>query len=276
MYCAEADGQSGRIAGLDGLTREEMTITAPPLQGKTVLVTGGAKRVGAAICRRLHAAGANLLVHYRSSALEARALQVELNARRADSVVVAQADLLKVASCSQLVKAALKPFGQLDALVNNASSFFATAIGDITEQVWDDLIGTNLKAPLFLAQAAAPELRKNHGCIVNLIDIHAEIPMRNHAVYTAAKGGLAALTRALARDLGPEVRVNGIAPGTILWPDDDTWRDEVSRQRIINQTALKRIGEPDDIARAVQFLLADAPYVTGQIIAVDGGRSVSL
>ena len=247
-----------------------------PLQDKTVLVTGGAKRVGAAICRRLHAAGANLLVHYRSSALEARALQVELNARRADSVVVAQADLLKVASCSQLVKAALKPFGKLDALVNNASSFFATAIGDITEQVWDDLVGTNLKAPLFLAQAAAPELRKNHGCIVNLIDIHAEIPMRNHAVYTAAKGGLAALTRSLARDLGPEVRVNGIAPGTILWPDDDTWRDEVSRQRIINQTALKRIGEPDDIARAVQFLLADAPYVTGQIIAVDGGRSVSL
>ena len=246
------------------------------LQGKVVLVTGGARRVGAAICRRLHAAGANLLVHYRSAALEARALQVELNARRADSVALAQADLLKTAACSQLVKAALKHFGQLDAVVNNASSFYPTAIGEITEQAWDDLVGTNLKAPLFLAQAAAPELRKQHGCIVNLVDIHAELPMRNHAVYTAAKGGLAALTRALARDLGPEIRVNGVAPGTILWPDEETWRDELSRQRIINQTALKRIGEPDDIAKAVQFLLADAPYITGQILAVDGGRSLSL
>lgn len=249
---------------------------ALPLHGKVVLVTGGARRVGAAICRRLHAAGASLFVHYRASALEARALQVELNASRAESAALAQADLIKPASGPQLVKAALKQFGRLDALVNNASSFFPTAIGEITEQVWDDLIGTNLKAPLFLAQAAAAELRKNHGCIVNLIDIHVDHPMRNHAVYTAAKGGLAALTRALARDLGPEVRVNGIAPGTILWPDDESWRDEVARQRIINQTALKRIGEPDDIARAVQFLLADAPYVTGQIIAVDGGRSVSL
>lgn len=249
---------------------------AEALEGKAVLVTGGARRVGAAICRRLHAAGASLLVHYRSSALEARALQVELNARRADSVALAQADLIKVSAATQLVKAALKQFGRLDAVVNNASSFYATAVGEITEEAWDDLIGTNLKAPLFLAQAAAPELRKNHGCIVNLIDIHAELPMRNHALYTAAKGGLLALTRALARDLGPEVRVNGIAPGTILWPDDDTWRDEVSRQRIISQTALKRIGEPDDIARAVQFLLVDAPYITGQVLAVDGGRSVSL
>jgi pteridine reductase len=246
------------------------------LQGKVVLLTGGAKRVGAAIARRLHAAGASLLVHYRSSSIEARALQVELNARRPDSVALAQSDLLKVSNSAQLVKAARKHFDRLDALVNNASSFFPTPVGEITEQAWDDLLGTNLKAPLFLAQAAAPELRKTHGCIVNLVDIHAELPMRNHAVYTAAKGGLAALTRALARDLGPEIRVNGVAPGTILWPDDESWRDEVSRQRIINQSALKRIGEPDDIARAVQFLIADAPYVTGQILAVDGGRSVSL
>jgi pteridine reductase len=246
------------------------------LQGRVVLLTGGAKRVGAAICRRLHAAGASLLVHYRSSAIEARALQVELNALRADSVALAQADLLKAASCAQLVKAAVKQFERLDALVNNASSFFPTPVGEITEEAWDDLMGTNLKAPLFLSQAAAPELRKTHGCIVNLVDIHADLPMRNHAVYTAAKGGLAALTRALARDLGPEVRVNGVSPGTILWPDDETWRDEVARQRIINQSALKRIGEPDDIARAVQFLLAEAPYVTGQILTVDGGRSITL
>jgi pteridine reductase len=253
-----------------------MTATELPLKGRAVLVTGGARRVGAAICRRLHAAGANLLVHYRSSENEARALQAELNAARADSVALARADLLEVASGTRLVGAALGHFGRLDALVNNASSFYATPVGEITERAWEDLMGTNVKAPLFLAQAAAPELRRRHGVIVNLIDIHAELPMRDHPVYTAAKGALAALTRALARDLGPEVRVNGIAPGTILWPENDTWRDESSRQRIIGRTALKRIGEPDDIARAVQFLLVDAPYVTGQIIAVDGGRSISL
>ncbi len=246
------------------------------LQDKVVLITGGARRVGAAICRRLHAAGASLLVHYRTSTIEARALQVELNAQRADSVALMQADLLKVSNAAELVKGALKRFGRLDALINNASSFYPTPVGEIGEKAWDDLIGTNLKAPLFLAQAAAPELRKNHGCIVNIIDIHAELPMRNHTVYNAAKGGLLALTRALARDLGPEVRVNGISPGTILWPEDDDWKDEVARQRIINQTVLKRIGEPDDIARAVEFLVAQSPFVTGQVLAVDGGRGVNL
>ena len=246
------------------------------LQDKVVLITGGARRVGAAICRRLHAAGASLLVHYRSSAIEARALQVELNALRADSVALLQADLLKGSNAAELVKGALKRYGRLDALVNNASSFYPTPVGEISEKAWDDLIGTNLKAPLFLSQAAAAELRKNHGCIVNIIDIHAELPMRNHAVYTAAKGGLLALTRALARDLGPEVRVNGISPGTILWPEDDAWKDEVARQRIINQTVLKRIGEPDDVARAVEFLIAQSPFVTGQVLAVDGGRGVNL
>jgi pteridine reductase len=249
---------------------------AQALEGRVVLVTGGAKRIGAAICRRLHAAGARLLIHYHSSALEARALQGELSAKRADSAVLAQADLLKSTAAGQLVRSALQRFGRLDALVNNASSFYPTALGEITEQAWEDIVGTNLKAPLFLAQAAAAELRKNHGCIVNIVDIHAELPLRNHAVYVAAKGGLAALTRALARDLGPEVRVNGVAPGTILWPENETWRDEVARQRVINQTALKRIGEPEDIARAVEFLIAGAPYVTGQVLAVDGGRSVSL
>ena len=246
------------------------------LKGKVVLITGGARRVGAAICRRLHGAGADLFVHYRSAATEARALQAELNARRTNSLALAQADLLKVSSAAELAKAAVKEFGRLDALINNASSFFPTVVGEITEKQWEDLMGTNLKAPLFLAQAAAPELKKQHGCIVNIIDIHAELPMKNHAVYNAAKGGLLALTRALARDLAPEVRVNGIAPGTILWPDDEAWRDEVARQRIVNQTALKRVGEPDDVAATVQFLLADAPYITGQVIAVDGGRSITL
>jgi len=246
------------------------------LTGKTALVTGGAKRVGAAICRRLHAQGANLMLHHRVSVAEARALQHELNTRRTGSVALIQADLLKSASLPDLVKTTVKQFGSLDILINNASSFFATAIGDINEKAWDDLIGTNLKAPLFLSQAAAGELRKRHGCIVNIVDIHAEFPMKNYVVYSVAKGGLLALTRSLARELGPEVRVNGVAPGTILWPEDNNWSDEISRQRVINQTALKRIGEPDDIAKAVEYLVTAAPYVTGQMIAVDGGRSIML
>jgi pteridine reductase len=249
---------------------------AGALDGKVVLVTGGARRVGAAICRRMHAADASLLIHYRASALEANALQEELNARRGGSVALGQADLLKVSAVAKLVETALEQFGRLDAVINNASSFYATPVGEISERAWDDIVGTNLKAPLFLAQAAASELRKAHGCIVNIIDIHAELPMANHSVYTAAKGGLLALTRALARDLGPEVRVNGVAPGTILWPDDESWRDEVARQRIISRTVLKRVGEPDDVAQAVEFLVASAPYVTGQVLAVDGGRSVNL
>ena len=246
------------------------------LAGKAALVTGGAKRVGAAICRRLHAQGANLMLHHRASVVEARALQKELNGQRKDSVALIQADLLNSASLPDLVKTTVKQFGSFDILINNASSFFPTAIGEITEKSWDDLVGTNLKAPLFLSQAAAAELRKRHGCIVNIVDIHAEFPMKNYVVYTVAKGGLLALTRSLARELGPEVRVNGVAPGTILWPEDDAWSDELSRQRIVNQTALKRAGEPDDIAKAVEFLVSAAPYVTGQVIAVDGGRSITL
>jgi pteridine reductase len=246
------------------------------LEDKAVLITGGARRVGAAIVHRLHAAGANLVVHYRSSAKEGRELRDELTAERPGSIVLVQGDLLKPANLTGLIKDAVKAYGRIDALVNNASSFYPTTMGEITEKAWDDLVGTNLKAPLFLSQAAARELKKNHGAIVNIIDIHAEFPMKNYVVYNVAKGGLVALTRSLARELGPEVRVNGVAPGTILWPDDDAWKDEVSRQRIMNQTALKRIGEPDDIAKAVEFLLTAAPYVTGQVLAVDGGRSVMI
>jgi len=246
------------------------------LADKVVLITGGARRLGAAVTRRLHAAGARVAVHYRSSHTEAHALHAELVAKRAESAVLLQGDLLKAACAASLVQDTLTAYGRIDALVNNASSFYPTPLGEITEQSWDDLIGTNLKAPLFLSQAAARELRKQRGSIVNIVDIHAEFPMKNYVVYTAAKGGLLALTRSLARELGPDVRVNGVAPGTILWPDDDTWRDELARQRILNQTALKRVGEPDDIAKAVEFLLTAAPYVTGQILAVDGGRSVMM
>ena len=244
------------------------------LTDKVVLITGGAKRVGAAVSRHLHLKGARVMLHHRASVAEARVLQGELNARRAGSVALIQADLLNGASLPDLVRTTVKQFGGLDVLINNASSFFPTVLGEITEKAWDDLIGTNLKAPLFLSQAAAPELRKRHGCIVNIVDIHAELPMKNYVVYTIAKGGLLALTKSLARELGPEVRVNGVAPGTIVWPEDDTWSDDVSRQRIIGQTALKRIGDPDDIAQAVEFLVGAAPYVTGQVIAVDGGRSI--
>ena len=245
------------------------------MHGKVVLITGGSRRVGAAICRRLHAAGANLMLHYRSSAGEARLLQAELNHARAKSVALIQADLLDVLKLPSLVEQTVQTFGQLDGLVNNASSFFQTPVGDITPASWNDLIGTNVQAPLFLSQAAAPALRKAMGAIVNITDIHAERPLKNYVVYSVAKAALVGLTRSLARELAPEVRVNAVAPGPILWPDDDAF-DEVSRQRIISHTLLRREGRPEDIAAAVHFLLADASYVTGDTLNVDGGRHVAV
>ena len=243
--------------------------------GKVVLITGGAKRVGAAICRRLHARGANLMLHYRASAGEARLLQAELNGIRADSVALIQADLLDLAKLPAVVDQTVQRFGRLDGLVNNASSFYPTPIGGIAGTQWDDLLGTNARAPLFLSQAAAPPLRRAQGAIVNITDIHAERPLKGYVVYSIAKAALSGLTRALARELAPEVRVNAVAPGPILWPDDEQF-DEVSRQRIISHTPLKREGSPDDIARAVVFLLADAPYVTGETINVDGGSGIAI
>ena len=245
------------------------------MQGKIVLITGGAKRVGAAICRRLHGAGARLMIHYRRSAGEARLLQAELNHARPDSVALIQADLLDLNKLPAIVDRTLQTFGRLDALVNNASSFFPTPIGEITPQAWDDLIGTNLRAPLFLAQAAAPPLRKSQGAIVNIVDIHADRPLKNFVVYSVAKAGLVAVTRSLARELAPEVRVNAIAPGPILWPDDASF-DELSRQRVVSHTPLKREGNPDDIAKAVYYLIAEATYVTGDTISVDGGRHIAI
>ena len=245
------------------------------LHNKSILITGAAKRVGAAIARRLHRAGANLTLHYHSSEREAHALQSELNLQRAQSVTLVRADLLEIAGLIEIVKTCVERYGALDALVNNASAFYPTPLGSISAENWDELIGANLKAPLFLSQAAAPYLRKVAGCIVNITDIHAERPLKNYVVYSIAKAGLSGLTTSLARELGPEVRVNAVAPGPITWPEDGSF-DEVTRQRVISHTLLKRIGEPDDIARAVYYLIAEAPYVTGQIIAVDGGRSVNL
>ena len=246
------------------------------MQGKTVLVTGGAKRVGAAIVRRLHAAGANIAIHCRSSLYDALALRAELNEQRPDSAITVQADLLDIATLPRVVEEVVQQFGHLDALVNNASSFYPTPLDQMTEQQWNDLLGTNLKAPLFLAQAAAAELRRRHGCIVNIVDIHAELPMHGHLLYNIAKSGLAGLTRSLAQELAPQVRVNGVSPGVNLWPESAEWQDEDKRRKLIAHTLLKRAGEPDDIAKTVKFLIADAPYITGQIIAVDGGRSINI
>lgn len=246
------------------------------MQGKVVLVSGGAKRVGAAICRRLHAAGAEVAVHYRSSVQEAQALRDGLNRLRPESAAVFQADLLDPEALPKLVDQVVRKFGRLDALVNNASSFYATPLAEVDERQWRDLVGTNLRAPLFLAQAAADELRRRHGCIVNIADIHAERPMHGHLLYSVAKAGLVALTRALAQEMAPQVRVNAVSPGVILWPENAAWMDEERRRRIVANTPLKREGEPDDIARTVAFLIQDAPYVTGQVITVDGGRSINI
>jgi pteridine reductase len=241
------------------------------LNGRTALVTGAAKRLGAATARALHAEGMNLLIHYNRSEADAAALAAELNALRPDSAAIAQADLSNTQGLESLVKAALQWNG-LDVLVNNASSFKPTPIGSIGEDDWDDLMGSNLKAPLFLAQAAAPHLKKNHGCIVNMIDIHAYRPLREHTVYCAAKAGLVMLTLSLAKELGPEVRVNGVAPGPVLWPE--TPMDAATKKSILEATALKRKGSTDDISGAIIYLVRDAEYVTGQILAVDGGRSI--
>lgn len=247
-----------------------------PLQDKVVLITGGAKRVGAAISRLLHAHGAKLMIHYRSSHSEARALQSELNLLRTQSVAIIQGDLHNLPMLNGLVQETIRHFGRLDVLINNASSYYPTEIGEIGEKEWDDLVGSNLKAPLFLSQAAAPELKKHQGCIVNITDMHVERPKKGYVVYSVAKAGLSTLTRSLAHELGPEVRVNAVAPGPVLWPENNPQFDEVYRQRVISQTLLKRIGEPEDIARAVRFLIEDAPFITGQVIAVDGGRSLNL
>lgn len=241
------------------------------LEGRTAIVTGAAKRLGAAIARALHAEGMNLLLHYNKSEQEAAALCKELNKQRKDSAAIAQADLANTQGLDSLVKAALQWDG-LDVLVNNASTFRPTPIGAVVEDDWDELMASNLKAPFFLAQAAAPHLKKNHGCIVNMVDIHARRPLREHTVYCAAKAGLAMLTLSLARELGPEVRVNGVAPGPVLWPDAGL--DAATKKSILEATALKRKGSPEDIAGAVLYLVRDAEYVTGQIIAIDGGRSI--
>jgi pteridine reductase len=242
------------------------------LEGKAALVTGGGRRVGAAIARRLHAAGASVLLHYRDSEADAAKLESELNAIRPRSAAKVKAELLAPVAPRALVGGALETFGRLDILVNNASAFFPVEVGAMEPSHWEALIGSNLRAPLFISQQAAPELAKNQGSIVNIVDIHAERPLKGYALYTITKAGLAAMTRSLAVELAPRVRVNGVAPGAIAWPEDGQLED-AERARILATTPLARTGSPDDVARAVHFL-ACATYITGQVLAVDGGRSI--
>ena len=239
-----------------------------------VLVTGGARRVGAVIARTLHAAGYDLALHCRHSVAEAEALATELEQLRADSTLVLQADLADPEAPAALIDTLLAQTGRLDALVNNASAFFPTPLGTATPQQWDTLFASNAQAPFFLSQAAIPALREARGGIVNMIDIYAERPLAEHTVYCMAKAALAAMTRSLALELGPDIRVNGIAPGAVLWPGDGKAYDD--QQAMLARTPLKRAGAPDDVASAVLWLLRDAPFVMGQIIRVDGGRTLAV
>lgn len=243
------------------------------LQDKVALITGGAHRIGAAIARGLHAEGMRLVIHYHSSESEARALQAELHQKREKSVMLVRGDLGAGDKLARnLVYETVEAFGRLDVLINNASQFYPTEFGQATEGQWDELIGVNLKAPFFLAQAAFPHLKKYNGSIINIADIYGDRPLATYPIYSIAKAGLIMLTKTLARELGPEVRTNAVAPGVILWPERG--HDEMSKQRIISRTPLKRAGDPSDITRAVIFLIRDAGYITGQVIAVDGGRCV--
>ena len=244
-----------------------------PIHAEPVaLVTGGARRIGAAIVRALHAEGMKIVVHYRASVAEARALEAELENTRAGSVVLASGDLCDAATPSVLIQTATRHFGRLDLLVNNASSFYPTPLGKTSAAQFDDLIGTNLKAPYFLAQAAATALTSAQGAIINIADLYADRPMKSYPVYSTAKAALVSLTRSLARELAPAVRVNAIAPGVILWPEGDS--NEHAQRRIIARTPLDRMVTPADIQSAVLFLARDAKFVTGQVLYIDGGRSI--
>jgi pteridine reductase len=243
------------------------------LLGKTALITGAAKRIGAQTARTLHQNGANIIIHYASSSQQAEALADELNQIRPTSARIVQADLLNINEIQQLTEQAANCFDGLDILVNNASTFYPTPLGQISEDNWNDLMGTNLKAALFLSQACHPALKKSHGCIINMLDIHARSPLKDHLVYSCAKAAKVMLTRSLALEMGPEVRVNGVSPGVILWPENNSEMDASVQQKMINEIPLKRNGQPQDIAETILFL-ATNDYVNGQIIAIDGGKQL--
>ncbi len=246
---------------------------APPSPPKVVLITGAAHRIGAAIARHLHGQGMNIALHYRRSGAAAKTLAQQLNRQRPASAVTIEGDLLETALLGRIVARAEAQWGRLDVLVNNASSFYPTPVDEATEAQWEELMGSNLKAPFFLAQAAAPHLAQQHGCIVNIIDIHAQKPMKGFPIYSMAKAGLQMLTMSLARELGPAIRVNGVAPGAILWPEHEL--ESSTKAQIIERTALKRQGSAGEIAKAVCFMIQDANYISGQTLNVDGGRTLN-
>ena len=248
--------------------------TVAGTNSKCALITGGSKRIGATTVRLLHQAGYKVIIHCRLSRQHADELADELNSDRDDSAKVIQGDLNNETIYDSLIEQAIQCWGRLDVLINNASSFYPTPVGSITLDDWNNLVNSNMKAPLFLAQAAAPYLKKTNGNIVNMLDVHAQRPMKEHPVYCAAKAGLSMITMSLAKELGPDIRVNGVAPGAILWPDNDM--EDHTKKLILERTTLKRAGEPIDIARTILFLVKDAHYVTGQIIAVDGGRTINI
>lgn len=241
---------------------------------KCALITGAAKRIGAMTARLLHQAGYNVIIHCRLSHQAADDLADEFNSLRTNSAKIILGDLNDETIYINLIHQAHRCWGRLDVLVNNASSFYPTPVGSITMDDWNNLVNSNMKAPLFLSQAAAPHLRETQGCIINMVDVHAQRPMKEHPVYCAAKAGLSMITLSLAKELGPKVRVNGVAPGAILWPDNEM--PNHTKQLILERTALKRPGEPMDIAKTILFLVRDAQYITGQIIAVDGGRTLNI
>lgn len=242
---------------------------------KVALITGSARRIGAEIASHLHEHGMNVVLHYNSSHEEAERLCANLNAKRKNSAIVLRADLQEVLSLGVLIEQSVLAWGRLDVLVNNASKFFKTAIGKISEYSWDELINSNLRAPLMLSQAAVPHLAKTNGCIINITDIHGERPMRDYSVYCISKAGLIMMTKALAKELGPHIRVNAISPGEIIWPEGENIVDADMKEKIISRTVLQRHGDPSAIAKAVLFLVNDADYVTGHVMIVDGGRSLS-
>ena len=239
---------------------------------KTVLITGGARRIGNVIAHKLHACGFNIMVHYRSSSNAADQLIKELNSIRKDSAASVQGDLLDINCIPGIVETTINTFGRLDVLINNASTFYPTPIELIDNEFWTDLIGSNLKAPTFMAKSATKHLREHNGSIINIVDIYARTPLSNHPIYCSAKAGLEILTKSLARDLAPEIRVNGISPGAILWPEHETHTEK--QDELLKKVPLGRMGSPDDIAKTARFLIEEGTYITGQIIAVDGGRSV--
>jgi len=242
------------------------------LHDKVALITGGSRRIGASTARMLHQYGMNLVIHYRRSADEAEALRAELCQKRPDSVLLIRGDLTELAKIKNLVRQCVAKLGRLDALINNASAFYPTPVRSANEDQWQAVMDTNLKAPFFLSQAATPYLKETQGTIVNITDMYADRPLLEHSIYCASKAGLWSLTKSLAYELGPDIRVNAVAPGAIMWPENDT--DELSHQRLVSRTPLKSVGDADDIARAVMFLLTDAKFITGQVINVDGGRTI--